>query len=268
MTRLSLGSEKAKGVLLSFVVMTFMSQGLAETPEEKGLKIAQDSREKTRGYGGDESEMKMVLIDAHGVETVREMQGKVMEVAGDGTRSLSIFLTPKDVKGTKMLTWNHPDADDDQWLFLPSLRRVKRISSSNKSSSFMGSEFSYEDLGSQEVEKYSYKWLRDEKIDGEDCWVLERTPKKESGYSKQTIYLSKRYNNPSKVDYFDRRSELLKSAIFSGHQEFTVGAKKFWMASKIHIKNVQTEKQSIFTWEKRKVGVKFGQKDFDTKSLE
>ncbi|MBI2522497.1 MAG: outer membrane lipoprotein-sorting protein [Bdellovibrio sp.] len=257
-----------KLVFSFLVLMAFINLSLAETPEEKGLKIAQDSRERTRGYIGDESDMKMILIDAHGVETVREMQGKVLEVTGDGTRSLSIFLTPKDVKGTKMLTWNHPDTDDDQWLFLPSLRRVKRISSSNKSSSFMGSEFSYEDLGSQEVEKYNYKWLRDDKVDGEDCWVLERIPKKDSGYSKQTIYLSKKYNNPLKVDYYDRRAELLKTAMFSGHQEFPVGNKKFWMASKIHIKNIQTQKQSIFTWEKRKLGVKFSQKDFDTKSLE
>lgn len=257
-----------KFILTLTTALLFTSLTFAESPEEKGLKIATEAREKNRGFMGEEADMKMVLIDAHGTQTMREMQGKVLEVEGDGNRSLSIFLNPKDVKGTKMLTWAHRQNDDDQWLYLPSMKRTKRISSSNKSSSFMGSEFSYEDLGSQEVEKYGYKFLKDEKMNGMDCWVMERTPKKESGYSKQIITMAKKYYNPLKIEYFDRRGELLKTATFSDYKEYKVGSKNLWMADQIHMNNVQTQKQSTFSWQNRQVGKKLAMKEFETKSLE
>jgi hypothetical protein len=239
-----------------------------ETPEQKGLRIAKLTREKNEGFKGETAEMEMILIDAYNSKTVRQMTSKVMEDDSDGDKSLMVFLNPKDVKGTKMLTHSHKDSDDDQWLFLPSLRRVKRISSRNKSSSFMGSEFSYEDLGSQEIEKYNYKWIRDAKTKkGEQLWILQRVPKKKSGYSKMVMYVSKGKNNPVKIDYYDRKGELLKSATFTDYKVYKVGKKKLYRAHKIHMKNVQTKKQSIFTWKQRKLGVGHKSRDFDKRSL-
>ncbi|MCO4793346.1 MAG: outer membrane lipoprotein-sorting protein [Bacteriovoracaceae bacterium] len=252
--------------LLTFIVNF---QAIAkDSPEQKGLKIAKITRKANEGFKGEESSMEMVLIDAYKAKTVRQMKSKVREDGSDGDRSLMVFLNPKDVKGTKMLTHSHKNDDDDQWLFLPSLRRVKRISSRNKSSSFMGSEFSYEDLGSQEIEKYNYKWLKDSKTKkGEALWVLQRIPKKKSGYSKMVMYVSKKKNNPVKIDYYDRKGELLKSAVFSKYKVYKVGKKKLYRASKIHMKNVQTKKQSIFTWKSRKLGIKHKSRDFDKRSL-
>ncbi len=239
-----------------------------ETPEQKGLRIAKLTRDKNEGFKGETAEMEMTLIDAYNAKTVREMTSKVMEDDKDGDKSLMVFLNPKDVKGTKMLTHSHKDNDDDQWLFLPSLRRVKRISSRNKSSSFMGSEFSYEDLGSQEIEKYNYKWIKDAKTKaGEKLWILERVPKKKSGYSKMVMYVSQTKNNPVKIDYFDRKGELLKSAAFSEYKVYKIGSKSIYRAHKIHMKNVQTKKQSIFTWKSRKLGVNHKDRDFDKRSL-
>lgn len=240
----------------------------AETAEEKGTKIAKEIELRNDGFIGESSKMKMVLIDAHGTSTDREMDGTVMEVPGDGNKSMSIFLAPKDVKGTKMLTWAHKNSDDEQWLYLPSLRRVKRISGKNKSASFMGSEFSYEDIGGQEVEKYNYKWIKDGKMAGQDIWVLERIPLRDSGYSKQVLYVSQKYNNALKVEYFDRKNELLKVGEFSEFKQFKVGPKTFWLANKIHMKNVQTQKQSTFTWLERKVGVKHKANYFETRNLQ
>lgn len=239
----------------------------SETPEAKGLRLANEIEKKNNGFVGESSSMKLVLIDAHGTKTVREMKGRVMEVQGEGDKSLSTFLNPRDVKGTKMLTWSHKNDDDNQWLYLPSLRRVKRISSRNKSSSFMGSEFSYEDLGSQEVEKYTHKFLKNGKIDGKKIWVMERVPKKKSGYSKQVLYISPKYHGAIKSEYFDRKGELLKVAAFSDYKLFKVNGKNMWRAGKIHMKNVQTQKQSIFSVSSRKLGVSFRKDEFDKKSL-
>lgn len=252
-----------------FLAICFLWVGFSfgATPEQKGLEIAQKMQKANNGFVGEESLMEMVLIDAYGAKTTRIMKGMVMEVEGDGDKSISIFQNPKDVKGTKMLTHTHKEGDDDQWLYLPTVRRVKRITSSNKSSSFMGSEFSYEDLGSQEIEKYNYKWLNDIKIGKDAGWKVERVPKTKSGYSKMVMYVSQKLLNPVKIEYYDRKSELLKVAEFSNWKGYTVGGKKMWRSNKIHMKNVQTKKESIFEWKERKIGVKHKTREFNKNSL-
>ena len=103
----------------------------------------------------------MILRNAQGEESIRKFNSKTLEVDGDGDKSIFIFEHPRDVEGTAVLTFTHKVGPDDQWLYLPALKRVKRISSDNKSGSFVGSEFAYEDLSSQEIEKYTYKWVED-----------------------------------------------------------------------------------------------------------
>jgi hypothetical protein len=252
-------------IFLGLFVFTFQLH--AETPEQKGLRIAKIMEEQNEGFIGDSSDMLMVLIDAHGSRVERKMEGKVMEMDDDGDRSLLDFQSPLDVRGTKMLTWSHKDGNDDQWLYLPSVRRVKRISSSGQSSSFLGSEFSFEDLGSQEIEKFKYKFLKDDKIDEHDVWVLERTAKESSGYSKQVMFVRRDIKAPIKIEYYDRREELLKIAEFKDFEKFKVNDKNFHRASKIHMKNQQTRKESIFEWSERKLGVKHSKNDFEQRSL-
>ncbi len=250
-----------------FLLLFFPFILFAQTPLEKGLEIVQKVRLLNKGYGSEKSSMKMILIDAYGVKTEREMEGKVFEVKNDGDKSISLFLNPLDVKGVKMITWSHKEDDDDQWLYLPSLKRVKRISSSGQSASFMGSEFSFEDLGSQELEKFVHKWLRDEKILGEDIWVIERTPKRKSSYSKEIIFMSQNKMNPLKIEYYDRKEQLLKIAEFFDYKLFKINGKDVWKANKIVMKNIQTKKESQFIWNTRDFNVKFSESEFDSTSL-
>jgi len=148
------------GLLIALLLMP--SAATAETPAEKGLAIAIEADKRDGGWHDSESSLTMILRNKHGDESRREIRGKSLEVHDDGDKTLTIFDTPRDVKGTAFLNYTHKAGDDDQWLYLPALKRVKRIASRNKSGSFMGSEFAYEDIASQEVEKYTYKWLRDE----------------------------------------------------------------------------------------------------------
>ena len=142
------------------------------------------------------------------------MKNKTLEGTTDGDKSLIIFEKPRDVKGTATLTFTHKEGSDDQWLYLPAIKRVKRISSNNKSGPFMGSEFAYEDLSSQEVEKYNYKHLRDETFDGKDCYVVERIPMdKYSGYTKQVAWIDKAEYRALKIDFYDRKKSLLKTLL-------------------------------------------------------
>ena len=174
----------------------------AETAEEKGLAIFKEAKERTKGFDDFQNKSVMTLKDRNGNISKRFMRSKTLEMKDDGDKNLIIFDEPKDVKGTALLTFTHRTEEDDQWLYLPALKRVKRISSSNKSGPFMGSEFAYEDITSEEVEKYTYKYIRDEKYDSLDCFVIERYPvDKRSGYSKQIVWLDKKDYNPRKTMY-------------------------------------------------------------------
>ena len=135
-------------------------------------------------------------------------------VADDGDKSLSIFDEPADVKGAAMLTYTHGLEPDDQWLYLPALKRIKRISSRNKSGPFMGSTFAFEDLGSQEVEKYSYNYLREEACGEGSCHVVERFPEyKHSGYTRQVVWIDTEGFRMLKAEFYDRKKALLKTLV-------------------------------------------------------
>lgn len=233
--------------------------------EDQGLDLARKVDQANDGFRGETSSMEMVLINAHGERTTRKLTSQAGESAGDGDRSRIEFQWPADVKGTRMLTWTHRTSDDDQWLFLPAVNRVKRISSNNKSGSFMGSEFAYEDLGSQEVDKYKYKLLGDATLDGRAGWKLERTPvDPRSGYSRLVTWIDREYMNAVKIEYHDRKGELLKTATFSGYTKFG----RWWRPGKIVMVNHQTKKESHLTWSSRKLEVALSQDTFRSESLD
>ena len=234
---------------------------------EMGLQYAKAMEAANNGFLGEESQMEMVLEDAHGTKVVREMLGKILERISQGDKSIMEFLKPGDVKGTKMLTWSQKSGDDDQWLYLPSTRRPKRITGTGKNASFMASEFSFEDLSSQEVEKFNFKYLKDTKSAFGDAVIIERIPKETSGYSKQILTIVKKINNPITIEYYDRKGELLKIATFENYKSFKVGSKEIYRASSISMKNVQTKKKSTFSWKSRKLGVKLNESEFSQESL-
>lgn len=252
-------------LLLLSLSLLFSNQLAAK---DIGLQLAKQMKKANAGYISEAANMEMILIDAHGTQISRKMLGSFLEVKGDGDKGLIEFITPKDIKGTKMLTWSHRAEDDDQWLYMPAIRRVKRINSRNKSSSFMGSEFSYEDLSSQEVEKFTYKYLgkkQDKKLG--KIMILEKTPINKSGYTKQIHYIVAKYKQANKIEYFDKKQTLLKKAIPSNFKKYTVGKKSFWRPGKITMVNIQTRKKSIMSWSKRKFAKSISAKTFTKSAL-
>ncbi len=250
--------------LLLFLLLPLTTA--AETPEEKGLAIAREADRRDSGFGNYTANMRMVLKNRHGQESIRIIRIKTLEVEDDGDKSLSIFDNPRDVKGTAFLTLSHKTGDDDQWLYLPALKRVKRISSRNKSGSFMGSEFSYEDIASQEVEKYTYRWLRDEIYDGRECFVSERYPvdKKNSGYSRMVSWMNKEAYRPLKMEYYDRKNALLKTLTITGYNQY-LG--QFWRAGEMHMVNHQSGKSTLLYWSDYQFQVGLTDRDFNKNSL-
>lgn len=237
----------------------------AATPEERGLEIAKEIDRRDTGFTNHTANMSMVLKNAAGDSTTRQIRIRILEVTGDGDKSLTIFDEPADVKGTAFLSYTHALKPDDQWLYLPALKRVKRISSANKSGPFVGSEFAYEDLTSQEVARYRYKYLKDDNVEGRKAFVVERIPAYEhSGYTRQLAWVDAERYIPLKLEFYDRKESLLKTLTFHGYQQY-LG--QYWRADEMRMVNHQTGKSTVLLWKQYKFRTPMTDRDFDQNSL-
>ena len=248
-----------------FLLLILPGLLLAETPEQRGLAIAVEADKRDTGFGDLKANLTMLLKNRHGEQSTRHIRLRTLEVDGDGDKSISIFDRPRDVKGTAFLSFTHKTGTDDQWLYLPALKRVKRIASRNKSGSFMGSEFAYEDISSQEVEKYTYKYLREEACGELQCFVYERYPEdKNSGYTRQVAYYDTLEYRPQKIVFYDRKNTLLKTLTYRLYQQYI---DRYWRAGEMFMENHQTGKTTLLSWKDYKFRNGYTSRDFDRNSL-
>jgi len=258
-----------KSNLLAIALMAssivFSSTTSAGEAEDKGLTISKETKARDIGWTDSKAELQMTLKNQHGETSTRKMRLKSIEQHDDGDKSLTVFDSPNDVKGTSFLSFSHPTGNDDQWLYLPALKRVKRISSRNKSGSFMGSEFSFEDLTSFEVEKYNYEYLRDEVIDGENSWVVVQYPlDKNSGYKRRIVWVDQSEYRVRKTEFYDRKNTLLKTLSFS---KFRQHLNKYWRADKLEMVNHQSGKSTILDYADLQIKTGLDDKDFNKNAL-
>ena len=233
--------------------------------DERGDEIAREADRRDTGWNDMSAELEMVLRNRQGEESVRALSNRLLEVEGDGDKLLIIFDRPRDVRGAAFLTYTHRSGPDDQWLFLPALKRVKRISSNNKSGPFMGSEFAYEDLASQEVEKYTYEYVRDEVVDGRPTFVVQRIPvDSKSGYTRHVAWYDEKEYRLAKVEFYDRKDELLKTLTYRGYQQYL---DQYWRADEMFMENHQTGKSTVLRWNQYEFQTGLSERDFDQNAL-
>ena len=261
----------AVSLLTCFTAFNTMAADKVDANIERGLAIAVEADARDTGFSDSTANMVMELRNKQGDTSTRNIRVRTLEVHGDGDKSMSIFDKPADVKGTAFLTFSHALKPDEQWLYLPALKRVKRINSKNKSGPFMGSEFAYEDLSSQEVEKYTYKYIRDEKIktkefpDGVDGFVIERYPTYEhSGYTRQLIWVNKERYVSEKIEFYDRKNDLLKTLTNNHYKQYL---DQFWRPSEMIMINHQTGKSTILSWQNYQFKTGLSDKNFSRNSL-
>jgi len=256
-------------VMLALAVATGSAQETAISDiadaTTRGRAIAVEADRRDAGFGDLTAEMVMVLRNRHGQESRRDIRLRTLEVDGDGDKSLSIFDRPRDVEGTAFLSFSHTTGNDDQWLYLPALSRVKRISTSNKSGPFMGSEFSYEDISSQEVDEYTYTWNRDETLDGVEMYVIERVPvDKNSGYTKLITWIDREHFRTMKVEFYDRKASLMKTLTQEGFHQYL---EQFWRPDIMNMVNHQTGKSTVLEWTNYQFQTGLSDRDFDRNAL-
>lgn len=226
--------------------------------ENKGFEIAARSDRSDRGFHDSRVDMKMILRNAKGQESERNMTQQILEVPDEnlGDKSLLVFISPADIYGTALLSHAKILDPDDQWLYLPALKRVKRISSVNKSGPFVGSEFAFEDFTALELNKFSYLYIGEEPCGDLVCDVVERTPRYEySGYTRQIAWVDQSVYQTRKVEFYDRRGALLKTLLLEDYREYDDG---IWRAHTLKMVNHLTGKSTdlVFTDFTFKTGLK------------
>jgi hypothetical protein len=243
----------------------YSSYALAQSAEDKGLTVAKERKSRDRGWSDSVADTSMILRNPRGDETERKMRVKSLEVQSDGDKGLTIFDQPLDVKGTAFLSFSHPLEADEQWIYLPKIKRVTRIQSKNKSGPFMGSEFAFEDMSSFEIEKFKFKYLRDENYQGQDCFVIEQTSlDDDSGYSKIITWVDKQHYRALKSEYYDRKNSLLKILTMHNYQLYL---DKYWRPMELRMENRQTGKSTDLITHSLEFKTGLADNDFDKDSL-
>ena len=189
------------------------------------------------------ADLTMTLINSSGNERVRTIKQFIRDF-GDVEKKIMFFVKPADVKNTSFMNWSYDEdgKDDDQWIYLPALKKTKRISSDSKSDYFMGSDFTYDDLGDRKPTDDIHKILREEKLNGVDCYVIESTPKDEDYmYSKTITWIDKDKWIGLKKDFYDEDGDHLKTLIVKKVENIN----GFNIITHTEMNNVQKEHKTI-----------------------
>lgn len=252
------------------VLMLAVIAGLvqAETAQQLGFAIAERNDRSDAGFGTSSVELTMTLSDPSGRTTTRELRIDTREKEGEGNgdRAVTVFYSPRDVEGTALLTHTKVLESDDQWLFLPALNRVKRISSSNKSGPFVGSEFSFEDIAGAELGKYEYTYLDTVTENGIELDKVECIPAYErSGYSKIHCFFDTEIFQARKFEFFDRGGQHLKTLMLEDYREYGDG---FWRSHRQTMTNHITGKATTLEFGDWEFGLDLDERDFEPEALE
>jgi len=244
---------KKTNTIITAALFTTLMIPFAARAEITGREIQERSIQATR-LAGSEAVSVMRIIDGKG----RVRERKIAQVSklydeGRTEKKLIRFLAPSDVKGTGFLTFDYRDKEDDKWLYMPALRKTRRIVSSENAKSFMGSEFSYADITPPTVEDFTYKILGEEEMEGVTCWKIEMVPvdedvADENGYSKRIVFIGKDDFVLRRALYFDLDGELHKQLSVLKIRELDTVNHRYRLLHMV-MENKQNGRQSILKTE-------------------
>lgn len=231
-----------KRLLTILAVLLIASQGFAQLSGDEIMNKVYNMPSGDDQQG----QLTMTLTNRNGEQRVRKLQQYIKSYGGD-EKKVMFFLAPADVRGTSFMNWSYTDGrDDDQWIYLPALKRTKRISSDSKSESFMGSDFTYDDLGDRHPSEDKHKLLSEETIDGKECYVVESTPKDDDyAYSKIVSWIIKDNYMGAKREFYDEDGKLLKTLTVKKYEKVD----GFWTILETEMKNVQKNHKTEMKFE-------------------
>lgn len=240
---------------------------LAETAAQKGERIARIADDADDGFGDLVVDGEMVLKTGRGAQSTRRFTTKTLEERPNAVqKSVLEFEWPGDIRDTALLTHTYAGREDAQWLYLPAIGRVKKITGSGRSGSFVGSEFAYEDMVEQESANFTHVWLAEQPCPtGQGaCDVIQRQPRHRSGYSRQVVWIDQAAHRYQAIQYYDRRGQLLKTLTITGYRQYQG---RFWRPSRMVMVNHLTGKSTTLNWSNYRFDVGLSPNEFTRNAL-
>ena len=241
----------------------------APSMAQSGLEIMKE-QERRHQAKSEETRSKLTLVDPNGRQKERELVA-ISKRGDDGLSKIILkFLAPADIRNTGLLTWEQAgDKDDDQWLYLPATKTPKRIASSSKKGSFMGTDLAFEDLRPENLESHTYTVLREEDLSGQRCWVIEAVPstdkeRLESGYSKRIFWIRKDLHLTVQTEFYNRSDKLIKRAAFS---DFANVGGEVWRAKTARVETLDRKTATVLTTVEQKVNQEVDENLFTEQGL-
>lgn len=249
--------------LLISILMSVFIIGFTPLSAQTGVEIMTKvynlpSGEDTQG------ELIMTLMNKQGEKRVRRLK-QYMINQGETEKKIMYFMSPADVKGTSFMNWSYSNGKaDDQWIFLPAIKRTKRISSGSKGDYFMGSDFTYDDLGDRHPNEDSHRLIKEETINGKICFVVESTSKSPGYmYSKTITWVQKDNYIGVKREFYDSRKQLLKTLNIKSAEKIN----GYWTILETEMKNVQKNHSTTMQFTNVKINVGIADSKFTEKSM-
>jgi outer membrane lipoprotein-sorting protein len=243
-------------IIICYIALLLLIPFAVHAGELTGRQIIELQKER-HAVKSDTADIVMLLVDRRGNKKQRFIQRYDKEVENGLKRALIVFKEPKDIAGTSLLTWELEGGKDKQWLYLPAQKKMQRIAGHSKKGAFMGTDFTYEDLQPDTIENYNYNLLDSEKVDKEDCYVIEITPatkekQKESSYSRRVVWVRKDIVFTVKIEFYDRRDRLLKTQ--TNHDLINIEG-SIWMAKKSLMSNHKKRHKTLMGVKDRKINI-------------
>ncbi len=256
-----------KTLKITTVIITIMMFGFIAKTKAQNLS-ARDIVEKVydRPSGDDQtSNLTMTLINKNGNERVRRIKQFTKDL-GEVEKNIMFFQSPADVKNTSFMSWAYDDESrsDDQWIYLPALKKIKRISSDSKSDYFMGSDFTYDDLGDRKLDDDTHNLIGEETIDGVEYYVVESIPKDEDYmYSKTKTWIRKDNFIGLKKEFYDEDAELLKVLKIKEFKKIS----GFWVIISSEMENVQKNHRTTMVLDNVKINTNIPSSRFSERMM-
>ena len=233
---------------------------------DEGRAIAEKAYKNRTGYVQEVTKCVLLLINAKNDTTKKSFKNLKLEREKGEDFSIIQFLNPPGVKGTSLLIHHHLKKDDEQWLYLPALKRVKRISSRNKTGAFMGSEFSFEDMGNYTIDKYKYLYIKEDELEGKMCHVIECSPLYEnSGYKKIKQWITSNDYLLMRSEFFDKKNTIFK---VMNLLEYKRENENYIRPTKLVMKNLITKKTSVILFQETSFDKGLSESDFSQLNIQ
>jgi len=259
-------------ISVAIIVCSLAAASPAQATDLSALDIVQKSAKSDKVESWS-ARVAMRLIAKNGSERIREsVISNKLQPNGTDMQRLVHFLSPADINGTKILIHEQSKAHDDIWIYLPSMKKVRRLLSNNQKDSFMGTDFSYTDITTPKVNDYVHTLLRREDVDGATCYVIESVPitedtRKDTGYSKSVTWIRVDTYVRIKAELYDLSGSPYKSMRVHTLREIDTQRKK-WLPEHIEMRNLQSGHATVITFNDIKTGTAIGDRLFAPNSLD